>query len=48
MERNPLKIMHQSASSYKKNLRHPVNAGSVVSFRERLDSAENGPAARRQ
>jgi hypothetical protein len=27
MERNLLIIMHQSASSYKENVRHPVNAG---------------------
>jgi len=27
MERNLLIIMHQSASLYKENMRHPVNAG---------------------
>jgi NAD(P)H-hydrate epimerase len=30
MERNLLIIMHQSASSYKENMRHPVNAGLEV------------------
>lgn len=30
MERNLLIIMHQSASSYKENMRHPVNAGLTV------------------
>jgi len=32
MERNLLIIMHQAASSYKENVRHPVNAGSLVIF----------------
>jgi predicted aspartyl protease len=30
MERNLLIIMHQSASSYKENMRHPVNAGLII------------------